>query len=245
MSAGDASAFARARYKGEAKVSDAVLLATAPRGDRTHRTAVEGRFRRPRKDDLLSVASHRRGRDAPLGRLADLSTSSGDCTSWTGTTGENFNHPLIIITTFLDPEHCDFRDHPAVDTDLPRPENGACGSQAGAMRQATARSQEALPRDNDRTSPPRLAALTTAWPPHILRQEDVAANGAEMFATTHGGFERLAPIYRNALIDTRHSCVPMDWYLQPHSFAERNDLFLEHAVALMAESTTSALEQAG
>ena len=113
------------------------------------------------------------------------------------------------------------------------------------MRQATARSQEALPRDNDRTSPPRLAALTTAWPPHILRQEDVAANGAEMFATTHGGFERLAPIYRNALIDTRHSCVPMDWYLQPHSFAERNDLFLEHAVARMAESTTSALEQAG
>lgn len=115
------------------------------------------------------------------------------------------------------------------------------------MNQATDRPQEnAPPRDdNDRNSQPRLAALATAWPPHILRQEDVAANGAEMFATTHGGFERLAPIYRNALIDTRHSCVPIDWYLQPHSFAERNDLFLEHAVALMAESATSALDQAG
>jgi alkylresorcinol/alkylpyrone synthase len=92
---------------------------------------------------------------------------------------------------------------------------------------------------------PRLAALATAWPPFILRQEDVAANGAELFATTHGGFKRLEPIYRNALIETRHSCVPIEWYLQPHSFAERNQLFLDNAVALMADSACKALEQAG
>lgn len=88
-------------------------------------------------------------------------------------------------------------------------------------------------------------ALATAWPAHTLRQEDVAANGAEMFATTHGGFERLAPIYRNALIETRHSCVPIDWYLRPHSFSERNDLFLNNAVALMAQSAQKALDEAG
>ncbi len=92
---------------------------------------------------------------------------------------------------------------------------------------------------------PRLSALATAWPPYTLRQEDVAANGAEMFATTHGGFKRLEPIYRNALIETRHSCVPIEWYLKPHSFGERNDLFLENAVALMAESATKALDEAG
>ena len=73
----------------------------------------------------------------------------------------------------------------------------------------------------------------------------MAANGAEMFATTHGGFERLAPIYRNALIETRHSCVPIDWYLKPHSFSERNDLFLANAVPLLAEAAGKALEQAG
>lgn len=92
---------------------------------------------------------------------------------------------------------------------------------------------------------PRLQSLALAWPPHVLRQEDVAANGAEMFATTHGGFERLAPIYRNALIETRHSCVPIDWYLKPHSFSERNDLFLASAVPLLAEAAGKALEQAG
>lgn len=96
------------------------------------------------------------------------------------------------------------------------------------------------------TSPqPRLAGLATAWPPHLLTQDAVAANGAELFATTHGGFERLAPIYRNARIETRHSCVPIDWYLRPHSFAERNDLFLEHAVSLLSVSAGEALEAAG
>ncbi|MDQ3126028.1 MAG: type III polyketide synthase [Pseudomonadota bacterium] len=92
---------------------------------------------------------------------------------------------------------------------------------------------------------PRLQSLALAWPPHVLRQEDVAANGAEMFATTHGGFERLAQIYRNALIETRHSCVPIEWYLKPHSFSERNDLFLENAVIVLAEAAEKALMQAG
>ncbi|WP_426028447.1 type III polyketide synthase [Brevundimonas sp. TWP2-3-4b2] len=90
----------------------------------------------------------------------------------------------------------------------------------------------------------RLQSLAVAWPPYELRQEDVAANGAEMFATTHGGFERLAPIYRNALIETRHSCVPIEWYLKPHSFSERNDLFLENAVKVLAEAAGKALDQA-
>lgn len=92
---------------------------------------------------------------------------------------------------------------------------------------------------------PRLASLALAWPPHVLRQADVAANGAEMFATTHGGFERLAPIYENARIETRHSCVPIEWYLTPHSFSERNDLFLENAVTVLAEAAGRALDQAG
>src|SRR3989344_3343647 len=92
---------------------------------------------------------------------------------------------------------------------------------------------------------PRLAGLATAWPPYELSQAAVAANGAELFATTHGGFERLAPIYRNARIETRHSCVPIEWYLKPHSFAERNDLFLEHAVDLLQRSASAALAAAG
>lgn len=93
--------------------------------------------------------------------------------------------------------------------------------------------------------PPRLMALATAWPPHVLTQDEVAGNGADLFATTHGGFDRLAPIYKNAEIETRHSCVPIDWYLRPHAFGERNDLFLDNAVRLLRQAAQSALAEAG
>ncbi|HET9160044.1 MAG TPA: hypothetical protein VFN88_05485 [Caulobacteraceae bacterium] len=96
----------------------------------------------------------------------------------------------------------------------------------------------------DHAQAPRLVALATAYPPHDLAQAEVARNGADLFATTHGGFERLAPIYKNAEIENRHSCVPIDWYLAPHSFGERNDLFLENAVGLLREAALKALDEA-
>lgn len=133
-----------------------------------------------------------------------------------------------------------------MDTDFAGREDGARGSQTGPLTPASGPSRGASQgrEEGEGSRRAHLAGLATAWPAHLLRQEDVAANGAEMFGATHGGFERLAPIYRNALIETRHSCVPIDWYLKPHSFSERNALFLEHAVALTAESARKALDEA-
>jgi len=91
----------------------------------------------------------------------------------------------------------------------------------------------------------RLAALDVASPPHVLEQEDVARRAIAMFAPGAAGFDRLSPIYRNAEIETRRSCVPIDWYEQPHTFTERNDLFLQHAVDLLADAADKALAQIG
>jgi alkylresorcinol/alkylpyrone synthase len=92
---------------------------------------------------------------------------------------------------------------------------------------------------------PRLASLDLASPEHVLDQDDVARRAIAMFAPGPSGWDRLSPIYRNAEIATRRSCVPIDWYEQPHSFPERNDLFLQHAVALLAEAADRALTRAG
>ena len=92
---------------------------------------------------------------------------------------------------------------------------------------------------------PRLAALATAVPPFDLLQHDVAGHAASLVAPVEGGFHRLAPMYRNARIDRRHSCVPLDWFLEEHGFPERNALFLEHATNLLAEAAAKALGQAG
>jgi alkylresorcinol/alkylpyrone synthase len=92
---------------------------------------------------------------------------------------------------------------------------------------------------------PRLVSLATAAPPITLRQADVTARAAEHFASSPGAFDWIAPIYRNAEIDTRHSCVPTEWYLEDHGFGERNDLFLAHAETLLEEAARRALDEAG
>lgn len=91
----------------------------------------------------------------------------------------------------------------------------------------------------------RLVSLATAAPVHVLEQEDVARRAIALFAPGAAAFERLAPIYRNAEIETRRSCVPTEWYAEAHSFPERNDLFLDNAVELLAEAATRALAEAG
>ncbi|HEX6958173.1 MAG TPA: 3-oxoacyl-[acyl-carrier-protein] synthase III C-terminal domain-containing protein [Ferrovibrio sp.] len=91
---------------------------------------------------------------------------------------------------------------------------------------------------------PRLVSLATATPPFELRQDEVAARAGDVFASRVANFSRLTPIYRNAEIETRHSCVPLDWYVEHHGFAERNSLFLENAVDLLAQAARKALSEA-
>lgn len=67
----------------------------------------------------------------------------------------------------------------------------------------------------------------------------------EILGPGFADFARLAPVYRNAQIDQRHSCMPIDWFRTPHEFAERNALFIRFAVDLLVEAAELAIGQAG
>jgi len=90
-----------------------------------------------------------------------------------------------------------------------------------------------------------LLALATAVPAYLLKQADVARFGAELFGTSFKDFERLEPVYGNAAIDSRYSCVPLDWYGETHGFKERNALYMENALNLLEQAANRALDQAG
>lgn len=94
-------------------------------------------------------------------------------------------------------------------------------------------------------NPVRLLSLATAVPRHVLRQEEVAACAHSLFRDGGGDIDRLAPVYGNAGIETRYSCMPMEWYGRPCGWAERNRLFVDHAVRLLRRAATRALDQAG
>jgi len=92
---------------------------------------------------------------------------------------------------------------------------------------------------------PRLVSLATAVPPIDLPQAEITLRAAELFGVNSSAYEWLAPIYSNADIDNRHSCVPIEWYMSPHSFGERNGIFLDNATRLLAEAAKTALGEAG
>jgi alkylresorcinol/alkylpyrone synthase len=92
---------------------------------------------------------------------------------------------------------------------------------------------------------PRLNSLATVTPKHKLVQSEVAKAAADLFSKEFNDFDRLLPVYTNAQIDTRSSCVPLDWYLEPHTFSERNDLYIKNALDLIEEAANVCFEVAG
>ena len=89
-----------------------------------------------------------------------------------------------------------------------------------------------------------VTAVASAVPPYVLRQEDVVRRVRGLFGDRRLDIERLLPAFGNAGIETRHSCVPIEWYLTPSDWKTRNDLFIENAVELLAEAAETCLAQA-
>jgi len=95
------------------------------------------------------------------------------------------------------------------------------------------------------TPPPRLLALSTAVPAYALGQEEVADRARRLFAERSAAdLDRLMPVFANAGIERRYSCVPIDWYERPHGWTERNALYLENAVNLLERAARTALRNA-
>ncbi len=91
----------------------------------------------------------------------------------------------------------------------------------------------------------RLRALVTAVPQHVLPQAQVRDTARAYFSKKTGLFDHLEPVFMNAKIDTRYACQPFDWYMQPHDFGEKSQLYADHATALSADAASRALDAAG
>jgi alkylresorcinol/alkylpyrone synthase len=99
-----------------------------------------------------------------------------------------------------------------------------------------------LPRDG---ASPRLLAVATALPDHVVRQQDVRAFAAQLFS---GGLleadPRLLGVFDSTGIEKRHTPMPLEWFGRPHDLGESNALYVEHAVPLAERAIRSALEAA-
>ena len=101
-------------------------------------------------------------------------------------------------------------------------------------------------RRNSRHPSSQLRSLAVAVPAYRLRQHDVMARAWQLFpGAAADDLRRMLPVYRNAGVETRYSCVPAEWYETGHGWAEKNRLYRDHAVALLERAAREALAGAG
>ena len=91
---------------------------------------------------------------------------------------------------------------------------------------------------------PRLAALGFAVPPHALDQEAVVERVKRLFDGA-AALERLLPVFANSGIRRRFSSVPLDWFGEPHGWAERSRRYRDTALDLIETASGRALDRAG
>lgn len=91
---------------------------------------------------------------------------------------------------------------------------------------------------------PRLLSVATAVPSHMLHQEEARALAEQLFGESFGDLDRLLPVFNNAGIERRYSCVPLDWYGKDHDWSDRNQLYIDNARELLLEAGRAALEAA-
>lgn len=82
---------------------------------------------------------------------------------------------------------------------------------------------------------PKIASISTYSPPYTLAQADLEKLTKELFEDKMPRLERLLKVFANGEIESRHFCVPPNWFEETHRFEERNDLYVEIATAYGVE----------
>ena len=95
------------------------------------------------------------------------------------------------------------------------------------------------------TATARILGVGTAVPEHVVSQAEAREFAGRMFARHHPDIERLLPVFDHAGVEQRHFCVPTDWFDEAHSFGDRNDLYVRHALALSIVAARRALDDSG
>jgi len=91
---------------------------------------------------------------------------------------------------------------------------------------------------------PRLSAVATAVPDHVLTQTEARSYAEAILGAEHPHLKRLVPVFDNAGVARRHLARPVPWYLENPGWKERNDAFLDVGLELLERATRDALARA-
>lgn len=88
---------------------------------------------------------------------------------------------------------------------------------------------------------PVIISVGEAVPPHTLEQKDVRSFSRELFSKSFKDIERLLKAFHNGQVEKRHFVKSLDWYKEDHTFAEKNNAFIDSAIQLGSAAITDCL----
>ncbi|WP_243368485.1 type III polyketide synthase [Microvirga solisilvae] len=92
---------------------------------------------------------------------------------------------------------------------------------------------------------PALLSLATAVPPFILTQKDIATAARQVFGAQFGDFDKVEQVFETTGVVQRHAVRPLEWYLEPHGWPDRTEVYLQSGADLFEEAARKALTDAG
>ncbi len=93
--------------------------------------------------------------------------------------------------------------------------------------------------------PVTLRSLVTVTPDNHVPQAVARERAREVFGGRMPFFDQLQQVFDNAAIDTRHSCLPVEWFMGEADFGEKSALYVKNATALARAAAEKALDAAG
>ena len=91
---------------------------------------------------------------------------------------------------------------------------------------------------------PVLRAIATATPPHRTPQTEVREVARTIFPRLAAS-RKMLDVFENGQIDQRFFAMPLAWYAEDHSWAEKNAVYVREALRLSVEVAGAALKAAG
>jgi alkylresorcinol/alkylpyrone synthase len=91
--------------------------------------------------------------------------------------------------------------------------------------------------------PAHIVSAASAFPAHYYRQEEITAAMQKLWASRPSSFERLESFHQNMQIRGRYLALPLEEYLNPSGFQERNQAWIEIALELGEKAICDLLEQ--
>ncbi|HSE83131.1 MAG TPA: 3-oxoacyl-[acyl-carrier-protein] synthase III C-terminal domain-containing protein [Thermodesulfobacteriota bacterium] len=89
----------------------------------------------------------------------------------------------------------------------------------------------------------RVVSVGTADIPYKAHQTEARDFIYQMFSRARNDMERLINVFDNSAIESRHFTQPKEWFSKPHSFVERNEIYLKNALALSLSASQNCIHE--